>query len=90
MNNIQSKSQLDPLPDDFYVGDRILILVNEVKPHAKLPSLSIVILEATENGWKSPDDTYSGYTINDGVAWIAEKDIIGAYNVNRRTTINKH
>jgi hypothetical protein len=37
----------------------------------------LVILEATETGWESPDPTYVGYGPEDGVLWSMEKDVCG-------------
>lgn len=57
-------------------GDRILIIVNEKMPVSKRPVLRLVILEATEAGWDSPDEDYGGYSYEDGVFWAYEKDVV--------------
>lgn len=57
------------------VGDRIVIIVNE-RPHARAAlAPRLVILEATESGWNSPDDTYAGYSPDDGVLWATERSV---------------
>lgn len=59
-------------------GDRIVIIVNE-RAHANGPLMGrLVILEATETGWFSPDDYYAGYTLGDGVFWAYERDVCQA------------
>ena len=58
-------------------GDRVAIIVYEACPHSKAMQFRIVMLEATEDGWTSPDDTYGGYTPEDGVLWTTEKDLCG-------------
>ncbi|WP_230679034.1 hypothetical protein, partial [Streptococcus pneumoniae] len=55
----------EELPEDFYVGDRVLGVLNEWNPRTKKIERRIVILEATESGWRCDDDTYAGYSIHD-------------------------
>lgn len=55
------------------VGDRILMVCEERNTFGKMEK-HVVILEATEDGWTSPDETYIGYTPGDGTDWISEKD----------------
>lgn len=49
------------------VGDRIVIIVNERQHERAALSPRLVILEATETGWDSPDPVYGGYSPEDGV-----------------------
>src|SRR5438105_155871 len=58
-----------------HVGDRIVIMVAERQsPHVrKKPRL--VIIEATEDGWKSNDPVYVGYGPEDGILWAPESDV---------------
>ena len=62
---------------EIEAGDRVLIIVVE-RPHANaLLQPRLVLLEATEDGWTSPDETYGGYTPGDGVLWSLEQDVCG-------------
>jgi hypothetical protein len=62
-------------PDDILNGDRIVIIVRE-RPSAGQPLRDrLVILEATETGWTSPDPYYTGYSPGDGIAWARERDL---------------
>ena len=57
-------------------GDRILLIVNErTNRQSVRTTRRLVILEATETGWESPDDVYSGYTPEDGEFWSMERDV---------------
>lgn len=57
------------------VGDRIVVIVVERVSKDGPVRPSLVILEATETGWYSLDDLYSGYGPEDGVLWSTERDI---------------
>lgn len=58
-------------------GDRVAIIVVErLRPQSKKVA-RLVVIEATETGWHCEDDTYSGYTIYDGVLWSLESDLCG-------------
>lgn len=76
------KNPTDSLSSDFYVGDRIVIVVDEVVPPSVKKSLRLVILESTETGWYSPDDIYCGYSIYDGICWAYEKDFISTIKLD--------
>lgn len=57
------------------VGDRILLIVVE-RAWEKAPLMPrLVILEAEDESWTSPDPTYVGYSPEDGVLWAHEKDV---------------
>ena len=65
----------EEIPEEVEVGDRIVIIVNE-RPYAGAAiRRRLVILEATEDGWDSPDDTFAGYTPQNGLLWATEKSI---------------
>jgi hypothetical protein len=57
------------------VGDRIVIIVRERAASNLLLRPRLVVLEAEENGWHSPDSFYTGYTPMDGVLWATEKSV---------------
>lgn len=58
-------------------GDRILCIVAEVIDQRVKPTATprLVILEATETGWESPDPTYGCYTVEDCILWSYERDV---------------
>lgn len=58
-----------------WVGDRILCIVAERDKVGSPLKARLVVLEATEDGWKSPDPTYSGYTVEDAVLWSPEDSV---------------
>lgn len=66
------------LPEDVEVGDRVFVQVDEYWPKGSPLVERIIVLEATEDGWRSSDPTYAGYTPEDGVYWVKEKDILPA------------
>lgn len=66
---------------DILCGDRILIIVRECRDFHSPPRPTIVILEATEDGWDSPDDTYAGYSVHDGELWAYERDVAAIADV---------
>ena len=69
------KQPNEPLPENFYAGDRIAIIVVE-RAHACAPLRPrVVMLTALESGWTPDDEVYSGYGPQDGVAWAAERDL---------------
>lgn len=57
-------------------GDRIVMVVREVHPLSRKLFDCLVILEAAENGWVSPDPTYGGYDHTDGVCWQYEREFL--------------
>lgn len=58
-------------------GDRVVIIVRE-RPYAGANLRNrLVIIEATEDGWRCDDDTYDGYSIHDGLLWSLERDVCG-------------
>ena len=69
------------LPDDsgIEVGDRVLLILREVENRRLVNRLCI--LEATEDGWQSIDDTYGGYSPADAVLWAYEKDVCAIADV---------
>lgn len=56
------------------VGDRVLVIMRETERGKWVRRL--VILEAKEEGWESPDPTYVGYSPEDGQLWAMEKDVV--------------
>ena len=66
----------ESLPDDFCAGDRILGILCERNPKTLKFERRLVILEATEDGWRCDDDTYAGYSIHDCEYWSTEKDVV--------------
>lgn len=70
------KNPSEALPSDFYCGDRIIGVVRERNPKTLKFERRLVILEATETGWKSPDETYGGYSIHDCEFWATEKNML--------------
>jgi hypothetical protein len=66
----------DPLPENFCVGDRLLIVVAERKTHCEPIRPFLVVIEATETGWRCDDDTFNGYSKDDGVAWACEREVL--------------
>jgi len=60
---------------ECYAGDRVVLIVQECAPHTTRLENRIVILEATEDGWRCDDPTYAGYGIEDSVLWSMEKDV---------------
>ncbi len=58
-------------------GDRVIVIVHEVNPRTAKFCFRAVVLEATEDSWYSIDETYHGYTPEDGVLWTTEKDLCG-------------
>lgn len=72
----------DPLPA-LEVGDRVLIVVDELPfREARYSVKTIVILVATETGWDSPDPVYGGYSVEDGIVWALERDILESLDPN--------
>lgn len=69
----------EELPGDtrpYEVGDRILMIVAERRKEGEPIKPQLVILEAWELGWKSPDDEdYYGYGPEDAVLWAWERDV---------------
>lgn len=64
----------DELPE-CEAGDRIVGIVREAPgPHMK-PRPTVILLEATEDGWDSRDDTYAGYSVHDCDLWAYERDL---------------
>lgn len=82
---IEWKNPKHELPGDnepCYVGDRIVIVVmGRANKQAPLTP-RLVVLEATEIGWKSPDPTYGGYTVEDGHAWAWEQNVCSTAGVS--------
>lgn len=70
----------EELPD-VSVGDRIVIIVREREREGWPLQNRLVILEAKEDGWTSPDEFYAGYSVHDGLLWSTEKDICGIADV---------
>jgi hypothetical protein len=67
----------EPLPENFYAGDRLAIAVVEREElHAPLKP-RIVMLTAREHGWEADDPTFSGYSPSDGEFWAIEKELLG-------------
>lgn len=66
----------DGLPEGIEVGDRILGVVHERNPRTLRFERRMLILESTETGWHSPDETYAGYSIHDCEYWSTEKDVL--------------
>lgn len=64
-----------PNDHDMECGDRIVIIVAERLESGRLRTPRLVILEATETGWESPDPTYAGYGPEDGLLWSMERDV---------------
>lgn len=63
---------------ELEVQDRVLVVVREFPfLGAKYKVARVVILIATETGWDSPDAVYGGYTPQDGIAWMLEKELLG-------------
>lgn len=62
-------------PVNLEAGDRIVMIVRERETCGSPLRSRVVILEATEDGWYSPDDTYAGYTIHDGYIYTTERDL---------------
>lgn len=60
----------------LYVGDRLVIIVHECPYHGAKPRHELVIIQAEENGWSSPDPTFSSYGPTDGVAWAYEGEVL--------------
>lgn len=60
---------------NVWVGDRVAIIVAERASDNTPLRPSLVMLIATEDGWRCDDPTYSGYTPEDGVFWSTERDI---------------
>lgn len=57
-------------------GDRVVLIVNERLDRRSLrKTRRLVILEATEVGWMSPDMVYAGYTPHDAEFWSMERDV---------------
>ena len=57
-------------------GDRVLLIVNErLDRRSVRKTRRLVILEATETGWMSPDMVYHGYTPEDAEFWSLEKEV---------------
>lgn len=65
----------DELPSDYEADDRLLLIVAERPDQYSHIAPRLVILEATENGWYSPDSMYAGYTPADGILWAWEEDV---------------
>jgi hypothetical protein len=66
----------DGLPK-VWAGERVAVIVIE-RPQATLPLQAyLVVLTATEDGWRSDDPTYNGYTPEDGAFWVTEHDLCG-------------
>lgn len=76
MNGVKWKRVDDEWPAGN-VGDRIVLIVSEreAPENRKVPRL--VILEAVDDGWTSPDPMYAGYDPEDGIVWTWERSIIG-------------
>lgn len=66
----------EALPENLFVGDRILGVVSERNPKTLKVERRLILLESTEDGWRSPDETYAGYSIHDCEYWSAEKDVL--------------
>lgn len=56
------------------VGDRILVVLRE-KENGKWVR-RLAILEAQEDGWRSLDDFYVGYSPDDAELWAHERDVV--------------
>lgn len=63
------------MPERVCVGDRVAIIVRERLFEGQPLFNRLVLLEATEDGWRSIEAVYSGYSIGDGVLWSMERDI---------------
>jgi len=66
---------------DVEAGDRILVIVREREEVESPLENKLLILEATEDGWFSPDPDYAGYSVTDGILWSAEKDVCQIANI---------
>ena len=63
-------------------GDRVVVILRE-REHARAPlKPRLIILEATEHGWNSPDELYVGYSPEDGELWSMESDVCQIANVH--------
>lgn len=60
---------------DVTVGDRIAIIVMERAAPGSPIGPRLVILEAIEDGWHSPDPTYAGYSVDDAFLWATESSV---------------
>ena len=56
-------------------GDRILCIVREARRIGAPVRPTLLILEATEDGWTSPDDVFAGYSVHDCELWAYERDV---------------
>lgn len=58
-----------------WVGDRVAVIVAE-RPYAGAALRPyLIMLTATEDGWKPDDPHYHGYTPEDGVFWSTEDSV---------------
>jgi len=67
-------------PPAVYAGDRIVIIVKERATATSPIRPRLVILEATEDGWHSPDPVYAGYSIDDAFLWSTEESVCAIAN----------
>jgi len=65
----------EEMPRELDCGDRILGVVYEAPPCGRKVRPHLILLEATEYGWRSPDPFYSGYSVTDCEFWAHEKDV---------------
>lgn len=58
-------------------GDRVIVIVEEADPRTVKTQFRAIILQAAEIGWEATDETYIGYTPEDGVLWTTEDSLCG-------------
>ena len=56
-------------------GDRVLVIIMERPRFGGHIAPRLIILEAVEDGWSCEDDTFNGYSPEDGVLWSLESDV---------------
>lgn len=79
-------SESHPTDESYCEGDRLALIVHE-REEAGCPLVArIVMLSALEDGWKSDDPRYSGYTPQDGIAWAWEKDLVKGFTPTAHNT----
>lgn len=66
----------EQLPDELDVGDRILGIVREARYPGGKPRPLLILLEATEDGWRSPDERFAGYSVYDCELWAYERNVV--------------